>query len=218
MTPAMPTRRGAHAAPDDRPPSLLATLESILQGLEAWVGAFFTSLLCLTIGVPLLITAVGGPFMRDVEGKWWAVLSALAMLWLWFDAPHLYRTWSSAARGDRPLAPAVARRQPVLPILLRPVVGLWMLAHFAMGVMFAIMMEQMTPSGDDGGRTTGDAVFGAVLALFYTFAANGFLVSAVKALTGSDRWVGRVWSCRVVIDLALVGVGTLASFWPAARS
>jgi hypothetical protein len=46
----------------------------------------------------------------------------------------------------------------------------------------------------------------AARAVAYTWAANGYLLAAVTALTRDRRWLDRIWAARVLIDVALVGI------------
>lgn len=186
-----------------------ARAEIPLMAVEAWVGAIFTTLLCLLLGIPVMLAAVTAPFTGEMGPGWCILLVLLGLLWIRFDAPHLYRTWSCVRRGDRPLAPAVAQCQPPVGLVLRPVATMWMLGHFVFGVSFALMTEGPSSSGQGESRHLAHMLFVTAITLAYTFAANGFLLSTVKALTGSDVWVRRVWSCRVLIDLGVVALSIL---------
>jgi hypothetical protein len=180
----------------------VAWLERPLQTTEAWVGAFFTSLISLGLGIPLVLGAITGPFTGEIDLMWALLFLPLAVLWLAFDAPHLFRTWSCIRRGRRPLAPAAAECQPVYNWVLRPLSSIWFSGHFLLAVWLAhFTIELGLRNSQD---PTMEMIFNIVMATAYTFASNGFLVAAVKAFTGSDRWVRRTWNWRVVIDVALV--------------
>jgi hypothetical protein len=183
-----------------------ASAERPVMATEAWVGATFTSLLSLMVGIPALLAAITGPFLDEIDFPLWCISMVAAALWLWFDVPYLYRTWSCVRHRHRPLAPAVAARQPAVTWLLRPLAASWFLGHFLMAVYFAHETAALSAPGLDEARPTGYVLFVNAMALAYMFASNGFLLAGVKSLTGSDVWVRRAWNWRILVDLGLVGV------------
>lgn len=189
-----------------------------LEGLEAWLGAFVASLMAVSIGIPSVLGLVEG--LVELRPKLIALLGVATALWAWFDTRHLYWTWTCLRRGDRPLAPAVARRQPTLPLLLRPLVAAWWLIHFAMGLAMILAAEQLhvAPTSDLN-PAVAKAVVTAVTLVFafgYALAAHGYLLMMVAALAPTRGWVEAVWRWRLAIDLAFV---VLAAFvpWPSPK-
>ena len=133
----------------------------------------------------------------------------VAVLWCALDVPFTLKTWQGVRNGARPLAPQVARRLNPWPGFLRLIQGLWFLAHFLIAAWFAHFTMEIAPPAMQEERTAAHAVFTAVLAFFYTLAANGFLLAAIKTLTGRDSWVVFIWRWRIFIDLALVAVAMM---------
>lgn len=194
----------------DRPwLSIVDRMHRAVAGVEAWVGAFYTTFFVLLIGFPVIAGAVVSPFEDEFGPEWAAAMLIAAALWFMLDVPFAFRTWQRVRSGDRPLAPAVARGLVPWPGVLRLVQGTWFLSHFAVGAFFAHVTIELAPPAMQEQRATAYTLFTAMLAFFYTLAANGFLLAAVKTLSARDSWVDFTWRWRIVVDIALVVIAML---------
>jgi hypothetical protein len=142
----------------------------------------------------------------EAQLAWVATTVATGLAGLGLDGPYLLRLWDAVFRGRTQAAVDAARRQWMVPDLLRPLVAAWWLAHFvgslSLGYALQSVGDRQNPHLVKGIEFGYSACFG--------FAANGFLLMSVCALTRSERVRRTVWRFRVVIDLLLAFMGMFA--------
>jgi len=191
-------------APDS--PSLrLARRIALPFGLiEDWLGFLFANLLTLSIAGYLV-------FMRDyiwtdgqlnLAAKLVYVIFVLA--WLGLDVPYLFRLWRSLFRRGRHPALRTAEAEPLWPHLLRPLVAFWWLTHFLIGVLAVFGFHLMAKKHDRA-----DEKLSFFMATCCGYAANGYLILAIAAMTRSQQIRRQFWQCRVLLDLLLGVLGWL---------
>lgn len=105
-------------------------------------------------------------------------------------------------RERRAFAVEMAIHMPTPHAILRPVLFLWWLSHFAAGLMLAFLMHGWLNHG------IRDPTFLTVLIpiafhLAFMIAANIYLTLAVAALDVDESTVAKVWKMRFSIDLLL---------------
>jgi hypothetical protein len=101
---------------------------------------------------------------------------------------------------------AATLRQRRWPLVLRPLVFLWWLGHFAFGACAVLLADDINREFES--RSAG-MIFSLFLAFSYGLAANGYLIFAVGSLTRNLRVLQRVWSARLIVDVALALLGLL---------
>jgi hypothetical protein len=140
----------------------------------------------IVIGSVLLLTSI------RPNPAWQQTLAVLFVVWcmateLWF----LTTTWRVILNGQEPFAVELAVQQPQLWIPLRPFLGLWWAYHFAMVMVWGVLLcllEQRLPFAATA------AVSVVVSALSYlTFE---YVVLAVTAFTSNRHLVLTVWGWR----------------------
>jgi hypothetical protein len=179
------------------------------HGAEKWLTMFFANVLTIMVGSFIGFMGTDRDVARTpLEQGLWA---AAGGMWLVLDVPYLWRVWRVAFEGRGgeavPFALEVARRQRVWPVVLRPVVAVWWLGHFAVGATFAVMSHSLE-------SLAGMNALAFLLVTSYGFAANGYLMLGVCALTRSERVRERVWRMRGVVD---IGLGVVGAFVPVGK-
>jgi hypothetical protein len=174
----------------------------VIEWTENFLGLLFGVLLALGIGgciVTLLSLAWAHESWRSRSG--WITAG---LLWLLLDVPYLWRLATVARLHWRPFALQTAMRTKLPPLVLRPIIGLWWLAHFALGVGAAMIMARVK-------NYEGDAALVVVFIFFmvasYGYAANGFLMLAVCVVTPSERIRRTLWQFRFLTDIGLAILG-----------
>jgi hypothetical protein len=172
--------------------------------IESWVGTFFATLLSIMgLMVAILVVLIDASWERAV-----GLMAVLSAIWFWLNGRHLSGMWRAVQRGEHPAAVVAAVCQRPPPLLLRPLVAVWWLIYFAIGVAFILMMEaQMVTDAETGGAPV--LVLAVFLAFMYAYVANAYMLMAVAAFTSNARIIRRVWGWRVMIDLGLVGLSLL---------
>ena len=158
---------------------------------------FFAMLLTLLIGFSIIFLGqLNWPQLSHLQRLIWV---SVGVAWLLLDLPYLLRVAITARHHRKPFALQAARAQWVVLWLLRPIFALWWLAHFALGVWFALLTNRLDAAHD----STIAHVLMFFLVAFYGYAANGYLMLSVCALTRDEtiRWT--VWQLRAFIDIAL---------------
>lgn len=181
--------------------------------VEKWLTMFFANVVTLMLGMLIALMGLDRDVARTPRDL--AIFVVAGGMWLALDVPYLWRVWRVAFEegdgGDRkPYAYEVARRQKVLPVLLRPLVALWWLGHFAFGVAGALYTHTLSFEGEP----VVVWILSFLMVTSYGFAANGYLMLGVCALTRSERVRERVWRMRGLID---IGLGVVGSMLPAAK-
>lgn len=113
------------------------------------------------------------------------------------------------ARGpSRPLALLVADRVRGVPVLLRPIVGLWWLGHFAGGALIGHWASRMFAGVLNNPGFGFLVVVPLALQFALLFAVNLYLVMAVAVVSRDRRPHEFVWRWRLAIDV-LVSAGII---------
>ncbi|MGA2583359.1 MAG: hypothetical protein ABSG31_08780 [Tepidisphaeraceae bacterium] len=177
---------------------------TVLGSLEDRCGAIFASLATIGIAAAILVTA------SELEDRrnYLAALGVGVWLgwWIFFDMQYLGLIWKGVRKGKRPLGLRIALIQRRPPLLLRPIVCLWWLAHFATAVLFALILAELKRDAS-GVVDTSDHVLLSVLtflaSLGITYSANGYLLLAITALRRSRKVITTIWSWRLLLDVVL---------------
>jgi hypothetical protein len=167
--------------------------------IEDGLGFFFANLLTLPIGMTVVASFDWSE--PNVSVLWRLAIIAIAIGWICLDLPYLLRLWRAIFRGPRPAALTAARNQWRVPMVLRPLVGMWWLAHFCAGVAAAIVMHGVKPAQPGG--EAGVRILTIFMATSFGFAANGYLLSAVCTMTSNESVRLKVWRSRAWVDIAL---------------
>ena len=178
--------------------------------LMEWAGCVWATMLVIPIGLVLIIAPhvllIFFPKLAMLRESWESGIRwTLIVLWILLDVPFLWRLWSSwSNHGNHEMILHVAGRQPLLPAILRPLVAMWWMGHFALALVLGAFTEKIAPVDPPT-----VAVTFLLLGMFWcAFASNIFLIHAVTALTRGPA-VQRVWNWRGVYDLGLVAVGVV---------
>jgi hypothetical protein len=110
-------------------------------------------------------------------------------------------SWSAILTGIAPTGPAIALRQMRIPGLLKPAVAMLWLFNFCIGFGIVVSLGKPHP----GNPPPPVAFTGIVLvvAFLLAFAANVYLLLAIRTLTQSQNILHQVWRLRLLIDLAM---------------
>jgi hypothetical protein len=185
----------------------IATITQPLAGaahkVEGGLGMFFGTLLTLMLaGLIVLMTGEMWTAGRSGERAIWLTC---ASGWMLLDVPYLVRLWRVAFAGPPPITYEAAARQRMAPVILRPAITLWWFAHFALAALASVFTTSLVLEGDP--VLVHSICF--LLATSYGYAANGYLMNAVCALTRSPNARLAVWRRRGLIDVALGVIGAL---------
>jgi hypothetical protein len=207
-----------------------------LERIEAVLGLLATFIIGFALPVVALVTLVAGLVNW---GWPWVPPSVLVLLLATLPAVGLARLANAALHdrfpelvrhelkpagaepmwfpfGDNPeivpaqlpLALVMAARLPPFPFLPRPFLGFWWLAHFAAGIVLGVGLHAAAHQAL-AGAPIARILVPQVLHFGVLFAVNLYLLLAVAVvLRRPALWI-RVWRCRVLIDLAVMG----ASLW-----
>lgn len=110
-------------------------------------------------------------------------------------------SWSVIFAGKTPTGPAIALRQWRIPGFLKPIVALIWLCNFCIGVGIVVSLSKPHP-GQPAPPTAAIGIV-VVLAFLLAFAANVYLMLAVRTLTEDEYVLHRVWRYRSWIDLSM---------------
>jgi len=164
--------------------------------VEDWLGFFFANLLTLSIAGYLefmceYVWREGNPAAK-------AGYVAAVVAWVVLDVPFLFRLWRSAFRRGRHPALVTAEAEPLWPHPLRPLIAFWWLLHFLVGELAVFGFHSMGKSHDPS-----DAYVCFFMATCCGYAANGYMILAVAAITRSHGICRKFWKCRVLLDIFL---------------
>ena len=183
-----------------------------LQFAEAFLGAFFAfpcGLVVVVFGGDLSWIAYSENHLLWVGLVWFvvAVFEVVFLYWLKISLERLL-----ARRLPYPFAPALAMRQWNWPRILRPLAMAWWLAHFLIGVAAAVILNNLIIlDGPRDHSSTVRIVAFLVTGFTITYAANIYLLLALRAIGFGERIVRLAWRWRLLID---IGVIVLAGFFP----
>lgn len=206
MNGSAPAREVASEAADadaPKPPSTWQTVEATASVFFAFVVGF-----CLAVAGGSILFVIDEP-----DAKW---LQAVSFVTLLGEGAFLLWLKHALERGDlRPFVPRFALRQLHWPLILRPVVACWWLAHLVVALAFLVMLERLTrtPERIDAAAVAGYAVLGLAS---WTAAHCGqlYLLLAVASVWRHERIVLLLWHYRLAIDLAFTGaVIAVARAW-----
>jgi hypothetical protein len=102
-----------------------------------------------------------------------------------------------------PLAVVMAIRLPNIPRLLRPIVSLWWLIHFAAGACVGLGVFLATQRGLQAYPIM-RVLVPLILDLGVLFAANLYLLLALALLFGTPHLWLKLWRMRLALDLVLL--------------
>jgi hypothetical protein len=161
-----------------------------------WFNTGFAALTIITLCGIIFITKPK-QVMHDIPP--WAWLPLLIII-----APaqvySLFLAWRIIGAGGTPTGPAIADAQMPYPDLLRPFIALAWTVNFVLGCGIVVSLSK--PQGRP--LALADVLILAVLSFWLTFAANVYLLLAVKALTDDKEMLQLVWRRRLIIDVAIV--------------
>jgi len=136
--------------------------------------------------------------MHDIPpGAWFPLLIVMAPAQIYAQ----FLSWSTVFAGRIPTGPAIASRQMRIPGLIKPIVALLWLCNFFIG--FAIVVSLGKPHPGNPPPSLAAMVFIAMLGSWLGFAANVFLLLAVRTCTPKEDVLHRVWGLRFWIALAM---------------
>ena len=119
-----------------------------------------------------------------------------------------YLSWTTIFAGNAPTGPAIAVRQVRIPGLLRPAIAALWLCNFVVG--FGIVVSLSKPhAGNPQPPPLAAIVIVTMIGFWLAFAANVYLLLAVRTLTLNERVLHRVWKFRLWFDLAMVVTGAI---------
>lgn len=135
---------------------------------------------------------------------WLTRMAALAMDRFQVDQAGETQIDQRQPRSGRRLSFALllADGLPVIPVALRLPLAVWWIAHFAAGLLIEnadMLSDEKWLFGD-----INEGTFAVVLAWLFHFAANVFLILALRTLLPTSRIPERVWRYRFVVATAMV--------------
>lgn len=176
---------------------------NFLRGLETLLG--FLSI--LTTGMLAIIATLFVCFDKTPDsavGPLFIVLLLAVMLpGLIVESVLLCALIDKLRLGWKPLPLFFALNTPRLPLVLRPVVGLWWTAHFLLGTAIALKIETGLPS------VAGDYSIQIQIVVFFAisfslaFAFNLYAMLALAAFGFGERFIRAAWKWRVTIDFVI---------------
>lgn len=183
-----------------------------LQFLEAFMGAFFA----FVFGFFLAVFGGDVAWMAYSQGHvlWPGAIWAVAVVFELFFLRWLKLALEGllAGRVPYPFAPAFVMRQWTWPIVLRPLLTVWWLAHFLIGVAAAVILNNLIVlDGSQDHSHAARIIAFLVTGFTITYSANMYLLLALRAIGFGERTIRLVWRWRLVID---IGVIVLAGFYP----
>lgn len=171
---------------------------SVLTKSESWVGGIFCALCSTGLASLSVMMLLDMPDAMPPLAVTWTVLILVSAAELWL----LVMIVSRLTKGDHPVAVTVAVRQPRYWGPLRPIIGMFWLAHVIIPLYSSLIL--VTTERD----TPGDGVANAIVAVLWcigmAYAANTFLLLAAVAATGKERFARSLWEHRWAWD---VGIG-----------
>lgn len=174
--------------------SLIAMLAALFLSMLLAGGAWVVvSVLAESSDEPRLPYAIATAVIVSVIDLWFAVL--------------VFRCYS---RRMPALPLAVAVRQPLLPIALRPLPAAYWCAHFVAGAVLVMTLHR-DAGKPDARLAWADIAFLTIFSYVLTYAANIYLLAAIASLTRRPAVLALAWRLRLLIDL-LVALGTPLAF------
>lgn len=176
--------------------------------IESTISVFFAFLVGFVVavmGANLVYLARNDPEVKWLLPVWLLVLGGEGGFLYWLK---------SDLEGDRlrPFIPEFALRQVRWPIPLRPLVGAWWLAHFAVAAAVLFLVEHLVSAAPElTRRDVPGLVFLALAAWILTHCSLLYLMLAVTAVWRSQRLIKRLWRYRLLIDLFVAASAVIVS-------
>jgi len=177
---------------------------------EAGIGATFA----FFVGIGTAVLAADYFYYGHHQGDFAWVCAALISVVV-LEAIFLLVLARSLERPQFPFAPEFALKFRRWPLVFRPPVAAWWLAHFIFSIGMAIyyestMFEYAVTLPERLLRT----LMLIVVAFMIAYSANLYALLAVTAMGFGQRVVNALWRRRIVLDAALASAAVFApSFW-----
>jgi hypothetical protein len=184
--------------------------QDILPTIESVVGGLFCAFVAMAVlGCTIIkfIFAYRHTSRFLMDPSVWPVAASMIVTVV-LDGYFLFLLMSQYTKHPLNLALAVAGRHRRLPLVVRPFIAAFWLAHLLVSVVAAVQIEHATRKGP---MDWTDMVSMAVYVAFLTYAGNMFLVMAMSSLTGRARWLEWTWRLRLLVDLGVVFAAPLIS-------
>jgi hypothetical protein len=158
------------------------------------IDALVTTMIGSLLGMNIVMGS-GALLLTIIDGQYSVWLIALGVTFFaWCLVTEVWvgiTLWSRFLTHQHPFAVAVAMRQPLMPVLVRPLSSLWWFFHFAQVLVWGIVL---TIAEKDMPFIGTLAVAGATTALSYP--AFVYLMLAITAWTKDQQQVARIWRWR----------------------
>jgi hypothetical protein len=118
-----------------------------------------------------------------------------------------FLSWSTIFSRILPSGPAIAMRQRKIPHLLKTSVALIWLCNFCIGVGIVVSLSKPHPGNP--APPFAAVVLVMMIAFWLVFAANVYLLLAIRTLTLNEFVLHRVWKYRCWIDLTIILFGMI---------
>lgn len=182
---------------------LLAGLDSLANLAAVLFNAVFSVLAIVTLCGIVFITRPQQVMHEIHPSMWLPLLIVMAPAQLYSQ----FLTWSTVFAGRAPTGPAIAMRQPSVPSALKLLIAIWWLCNFLIEIAIVVSLSKPDPAGRQASTVVLFIV--ALIAFWLSFAANVYLLLAVRTLTAGEEPLRRLWQWRIVIDLAIAALAVL---------
>jgi hypothetical protein len=177
-----------------------------IRSLAEWGSNLPAVLFNTGFAVLAIVTLCGIVFVTKPKGVMHDIPPEMWLPLLLVMAPaQIYAqllSWCTIFAGKAPTGPAIALRQMKIPGLWKPAVALLWLCNFCVG--FGIVVSLSKPHPGNPAPPLAAVVIVMIIAFWLAFAANVYLILAVRTLTLNENALHRVWRLRLWIDLAMV--------------
>jgi hypothetical protein len=185
-----------------------------LSGLDSGllVGGIFIALMIVLGGLAIWVARLASRAWYACYPEWrqWET-GQMAGAGPALLSPFLPPEEKDGPHEHLPLAVMMAVLLPRFPWLLRPLLGLWWLAHFSSGVFLALgtgpAFESAFPNWSPEARFLLAQAFGFT----FIFAANLYLMLALGLFVRRSGTLCQLWRWRLVVDAAVLLAAILLS-------
>ena len=182
-----------------------------VRRLLGWGSNFPAVLFNTGFAILAIVTLCGIVFitrpkivMHDIPPEMWLpLLIVMAPAQIYAQ----YLSWSTVFSGIIPTGPAIAVRQMKNLGLMKPVVALLWLCNFLVG--FGIVVSLSKPNAGKPPPSLTEIVVVLTIGSWLAFAANVYLLLAMRTCTPREQVLHRVWDLRYWISLAMGGFGAV---------
>jgi hypothetical protein len=170
-----------------------------LKHWENWLGLIFPGWLSLNIGFWIVLL----PLRHWARWSWCSrsELILTGVLWALLDVPYLLRLRFVVRNDLKPFAFEAAVAVQPRGFLLRPVIAVWWLGHFAIPFWLVVVLAHAPIP-----HQRHPMALHFVIMFMWGLTANGFLMLAVCSCTSSERIQQIAWRFRILTDVALATV------------